>query len=148
MSVSKYVSDVKVIPQPIEVVFNKLSNFENFAKYISDDLLSAITDKIPQVSIRNFQCDKDSCIFEIGGIGNAELRIVERTPFSTIKIEGQGGLPLELKFWIQLLSVEESETKLRLTLHADMGIMIKMLVGDKLEKGIEQLAGVLAMLPY
>jgi carbon monoxide dehydrogenase subunit G len=73
---------------------------------------------------------------------------VERTPFTTVKIEGQGSLPLELKFWIQLLPVEVNETKLRLTLHADMGMMIKMMVGNKLEKGIDQLAGVLAMLPY
>jgi hypothetical protein len=148
MSVSKYVSDVKIIPHNIEVIFSYLSNFENLAKYMSEDLLSALTEKIPQVSIRDFQSDGDSCRFEIGGIGHAELRIVERTPFSTIKIEGQGSLPLELKFWIQLLPVEAHETKLRLTLHADMGMMIKMMVGNKLEKGIDQLAGVLAMLPY
>jgi hypothetical protein len=148
MSVSKYVSDVKIIPHNIEVIFNYLSNFENLGKYLSEDLLSALTEKIPQVSIRNFQSDRDSCRFEIGGIGHAELRIVERTPFSTIKIEGQGGLPLELKFWIQLLPVEAYETKLRLTLHSDMGMMIKMMVGNKLEKGIDQLAGVLSMLPY
>jgi hypothetical protein len=148
MSASKYVSDVKIIPHNIEIIFNYLSNFENLAKYMSEDLLSALTDKIPQVSIRDFQSGRDSCSFEISGIGHAELRIVERTPFSTIKIEGHGGLPLELKFWIQLLPVEAYETKLRLTLHADMGIMIKMMVGNKLEKGIDQLAGALAMLPY
>jgi hypothetical protein len=148
MSISKYVSDVKIIPHPIEVIFNYLSDFGNLAKYMSEDLLSAVTEHIPQVTIRNFQSDSDSCRFEIGGIGHAELRIVERSPFTTIKIEGQGGLPVELKFWIQLLPVEANETKLRLTLHADMGMMIKMMVGNKLEKGINQLAGVLAMLPY
>jgi hypothetical protein len=148
MSVNKYVSDVRIIPHHIEVIFNYLSNFENLAKYMSEDLLSVLTEKIPQVSIRDFQSDRDSCRFEIGGIGHAELKIVERTPFTTVKIEGQGSLPLELKFWIQLLPVEVNETKLRLTLHADMGMMIKMMVGNKLEKGIDQLAGVLAMLPY
>jgi hypothetical protein len=148
MPVNKYVSDVRIIPHDIEVIFNYLSNFENLAKYMSEDLLSVLTEKIPQVSIRDFQSDRDSCRFEIGGIGHAELKIVERTPFTTIKIEGQGSIPLELKFWIQLLPVEAYETKLRLTLHADMGMMIKMMVGNKLETGIEQLAGVLAMLPY
>jgi hypothetical protein len=148
MSVSKYISDVRIIPHHIEVIFNYLSNFDNLAKYMSEDLLSAVTEQIPQVTIRNFQSDRDSCRFEIGGIGHAVLKIAERTPFTTIKIEGQGGLPVELKFWIQLLPLEENETKLRLTLHADMGMMIKMMVGNKLEKGIEQLAGVLAMLPY
>jgi carbon monoxide dehydrogenase subunit G len=148
MSENKYVSDVRIIPHQIEVIFNYLSNFENLAKYMSEDLLSVLTEKIPQLSIRDFQSDKDSCRFEIGGIGHAELKIVERTPFTTIKIEGQGSLPLELKFWIQLLPVEAQETKMRLTLHAEMGMMIKMMVGNKLEKGVDQLAGVLAMLPY
>ena len=148
MPENKYVSDVKFIHHDHEVVFNYLSDFSNIAKYLSEDLLSAVTDKIPQVNIKNFQSDKDCCRFEIGGIGHAELRIVERTPFTTIKIVGQGSLPLELKLWIQLLPVAANETKLRLTLHAEMGMMIKMMVGNKLEKGIDQLADVLAMLPY
>jgi hypothetical protein len=148
MSENKYVSDVKFIHHNIEVVFNYLSDFSNIAKYLSEDLLSAVTENIPHVNIKNFQSDKDSCSFEIGGIGHAELRIVERTPFTTIKIVGQGSLPLELKLWIQLLPVESYETKLRLTLHAEMGMMIKMMVGNKLEKGVDQLADVLAMLPY
>jgi hypothetical protein len=148
MSENKYVSDVKFIHHNMEVVFNYLSDFSNIAKYLSEDLLSAVTENIPQVNIKNFQSDKDSCNFEIGGIGNAELRIVERTPFTTIKIVGQGSLPLELKLWIQLLPVDTYQTKLRLTLHAEMGMMIKMIVGNKLEKGVDQLADVLAMLPY
>ena len=65
MSVSKYVSDVRTIPHNIEIIFNYLSNFENLAKYMSEDLLSTLTEKIPQVSIRDFQSDRDSCHFEI-----------------------------------------------------------------------------------
>jgi hypothetical protein len=36
MPVNKYVSDVRIIPHDIEVIFNYLSNFENLAKYMSD----------------------------------------------------------------------------------------------------------------
>jgi len=63
-------------------------------------------------------------------------------------VTGGGGLPLELTFWIQLLPVEPLRTKMRLTLHASMGMMVKMLAGDKLEKGLDQLADSLARLPY
>ncbi len=148
MSVSKYVSNVKLVHHNIEVVFNYLSNFENLSQYLSEDVLAALSEKVPQVSIRNFESDADSCRFEIGGLGKAEIRIVERTPYSTLKIEGGGGLPIDLKFWIQLLPVEAYLTKMRLTLHAEMGMMIKMMVGNKLEKGIDQLADTLALLPY
>jgi carbon monoxide dehydrogenase subunit G len=148
MSVSKYVSDVKIIPHNIEVIFNYLSNFENISKSLNEDVLSALSEKVPQVTIKNFESDTDSCRFEIGGFGSVELRIVERTPFNTIKVEGKGGFPVEMKFWIQLLPVETYQTKIRLTLHAEMGMMLKMMIGNKLEKGIDQLAGTLAMLPY
>ncbi|HOY50840.1 MAG: hypothetical protein KA780_02235 [Prolixibacteraceae bacterium] len=148
MSVSKYVSEIKYIDHGIETVFQTLSDFRNLSHYINDDILAAVTEKIPQVTISNFESDADFCRFEIGGMGKSEIRIVERTPFSTIKVTGGGGLPLELTFWIQLLPVEPLRTKMRLTLHASMGMMVKMLAGDKLEKGLDQLADSLARLPY
>jgi hypothetical protein len=148
MSENKYVSDVEIINHNIELIFNYLSDLSNISKYLSEDLMSALTEKIPQLTIKNVTSDRDSCRFEITGIGKTGIRIVERTPFITIKMEGESGLPVELKFWIQLLPVEEYKTKLRLTLHAEMGMMIKMMVGNKLEKGINQLAHALALLPY
>jgi len=148
MAENKYVSDVKIIPFKDEVIFNYLSDFGNLSKYFNDEILSAISGKIPQLVVRDLQSDRDSLSFDISGLGRSEIRIVERTPFSTIKISGQGSIPLELKFWVQLLPVDESTTKLRLTLHSEMGMMVKMMVGDKLEKGINQLADALAKLPY
>ncbi|HOC87256.1 MAG: hypothetical protein WBK43_12910 [Prolixibacteraceae bacterium] len=148
MSLSKYVSNVKVIDHPIETVFDTLSDFQNLSIYLNKDVLAAVSEKIPQVNIRNFESDYDSCRFEIGNLGNAAIRIVERTPHSTIKIKGEGSLPLELTMWIQLLPLENSRTKMRLTLHAEIGMMVKMMVGNKLESGIDQLAESLVRLPY
>lgn len=148
MSVSKYVSDIKTIGHPIATVFNTLSDFQNLSRYVNEDILAAVTEKVPQISISRFESDADSCRFELGSLGTTEIRIVERTPFSTIKISGGGGLPLELTLWIQLLPLEEDQTKMRLTLHAEMGMMIKMIAGDKLGTGLDQLASSLAMLPY
>lgn len=148
MGVSKYVSDIQVIDHNNEIIFNYLSNFQNLSKYLTDDLLQQLAEKVPQIKIQNFQSDADSCTFSVGGFGNAEIRIVEREPYKTIKVQGQGGIPIELTFWIQLLPVDAYKTKLRLTLHTEMGMMVKMMVGNKLEKGINQLAETLARLPY
>ena len=148
MPVSKYVSEVKIVPHNMEVIFNYLSNFENISRFLNVDVLSALSEKVPQLTIRNFESDADSCKFEIGSLGSAEIRIVERNPFTTIKVEGKGAFPIEMKFWIQLLPVEDNQTKMRLTLHAEMGLMIKMMAGNKLETGINTLADSLAMLPY
>ncbi len=148
MSVSKYVSDVKVVNNNQEIIFNYLSNFENLSKYVNDGLLSKMSEQIPQIKISNFESDPDSCRFQIAGMGLAEIRIIDREPHKTIKISSTGSLPVSVVFWIQLLPVSEYETKLRLTLDADMSMMIKMMVGKKLEEGMNRLADVLAGLPY
>jgi carbon monoxide dehydrogenase subunit G len=81
-------------------------------------------------------------------MGVAKIQIVKREPFKTIKAESSGGLPLSFTFWIQLLPLNAHETKMRLTLHADLSMMIKMMVGNKLDEGINQLADTLSTLPY
>ena len=148
MGTTKYVSDIKVIRNNQEIIFNYLSNFENLSKYVNEGLLSKMSEQIPQIKISNFESDSDSCRFQIAGMGLAEIRIIEREPYKTIKINSSGGIPVGITFWIQLLSVSDYETKLRLTLDADMSMMIKMMVNKKLEEGINQLADMLAGLPY
>lgn len=148
MGISKYVSDIQFIDHKDEIVFNYLSDFQNLSKFLTDDILAQIAEKIPQIKIGNFHSDQDSCRFTVGGLGNAEIRITEREPFKTIKVQGHGGIPVELTFWVQLMQVDECRTKMRLTLHTEMGMMAGMLVGNKLEKGINTLAETLAKLPY
>lgn len=148
MASSKYVSDVKIVHNNQEIIFNYLSNFENLSKYVNEGLLSKMTEQIPQIQISNFESDTDSCRFQISGMGLAEIRIIEREPHKTIKVSSSGSLPVSIVFWIQLLPVTAYETKLRLTLDADMSMMIKMLVNKKLEEGINRLADLLAGLPY
>ena len=148
MALNKYVSEVKVIEHNQQVVFNYLSNFENLSTYLNSGLIEKITEKVPQIKITDFESDQDSCKFNITGLGLAEIKIVNREPFKTIKIESSGGLPLSFTFWIQLMPVSEYKTKIRLTLHAEMSMMIKMMAGSKLEEGINQLADTLSKLPY
>lgn len=148
MSKTKYVSDVKIVTQNQETIFTYLSNFEHLSKYINDGLLSKLTEQIPQIKISSFESDQDSCRFQIAGMGLAEIRIIEREPYKTIKVGSTGSLPLSITFWIQLLPVSGNETKLRLTLDAEMSPMIKIMVNKKLEEGINKMADMLAALPY
>jgi carbon monoxide dehydrogenase subunit G len=148
MAVSKYVSDIKIVNNNDVIIFNYLSNFENLSKYVNDGLLAKMTEQVPQIQISDFESDADSCRFQISGMGQAEIRFIERDPFKTIKISSSGSMPVEITFWIQLLPVSAYETKLRLTLNAEMSMMIKMLVNKKLEEGINRLADMLASLPY
>jgi carbon monoxide dehydrogenase subunit G len=148
MGITKYVSDVKIVRNNQEIIYNYLSNFENLSKYINEGLLEKMTEQIPQIKISNFESDVDSCRFQISGLGLAEIRIIDREPFKTIKVTSSGSLPVSITFWIQLLPVDAYETKLRLVLDADMNMMIKMMVNKKLEEVINKMADMLAALPY
>jgi carbon monoxide dehydrogenase subunit G len=148
MSLNKYTSEIKIIEHNQQIVFNYLSNFENLSEYLNSGLVEKITQQVPQIKITDFESDRDSCKFNITGLGVAQIKIVNREPFKTIKIESSGGLPLSFTFWIQLLPVDQYQTKMRLTLHAEMSMMIKMMAGSKLEEGINQLADTLSKLPY
>jgi len=148
MGVNKYISETKYIEHNQQLVYDHLSNFENLGTYLNSGLLEKITSKFPQITISEFESDRDSCRFKVTGMGLAKIRIVEREPVKTIKVKSEGGLPVGLTFWIQLMPVTAFQTKMRLTLHADMNTMIKMMVGDRLEDGINQLADTLASLPY
>ena len=148
MSTTKYISDVKIVKQNQEIVFNYLSNFENLSKYVNEGLLTKLTEQVPQIKISNFESDADSCRFQIAGMGLAEIRVVEREPHKTIKVKSSGKLPLDITFWIQLLPLSDYESKLRITLDAEMSMMIKMMVNKKLEEGINRFADMLAALPY
>ncbi|MFW6259668.1 MAG: hypothetical protein ACOC1R_01915, partial [Tangfeifania sp.] len=144
----KYISDVKLIDHNQQIVFEHLANFENLAEYLNSGLIEKITKQVPQVKITDFKSDRDSCKFNITGMGVAKIQIVNREPFKTIKVESSGGLPLNFTFWVQLLPVTPQQTKMRLTLHADMNMMIKMMAGNRLQDGVNQLAETLSKLPY
>ena len=148
MSTQKYVSDIKTINHSQEIVYNHLSNFENLSTFVNNGLLSKINEQVPQIKIDNFNSDKDSCHFTISGMGEAELRITNREPLKTIKVTSSGKFPISLTFWIQLLPEGSGQSKLRLTMHAEMSAMIKMMVHKKLEQGIDQMADMLTTLPY
>jgi hypothetical protein len=148
MGASKYISEIQFINNNQEIIFNYLSNFENLSKYVNEGILEKLTEQVPQIKITDFESDRDSCRFNISGLGQAGISIIEREPFKTIKIVSSGSMPIEIILWIQLLPVAAYETKMRLTLQAEMSMMVKMMIEGKLEKGVNQLAETLAKLPY
>ena len=148
MSLEEFTSSVKLINHNEQVVFNYLSNFQNLSSYLNSGLIEKITEKVPGIKITNFSSNQDSCAFNITGMGIAEIKIVNREPFKTIKVESSGGLPVSFTFWVQLIPVDSFQTKMRLTLHVEMSMMIKMMAGSKLEEGIDKLADTLSILPY
>ena len=130
-------SEIKTIPYDQEIVYQVLSNLEN---------LERIKDKISYDKIKDFTFDKDSCSFSAQPIGNVKISILERDAPKTIKFAADES-PIEVNMWIQLVAVEQ-ETKMKLTIKADLNPFLKPMLSKPLQDGIDKIADVLAVIPY
>ena len=56
--------------------------------------------------------------------------------------------PIELTFWIQIVSTGESSCKIKLTVDADINVFMAKMVEKPLTEAVEKLADLLSTLPY
>ena len=151
MGTEKYMSEPKEINYSQELVFTKLSNLKNLEQFVSEEKLEELKNKgvdTKGFKLEDFSASEDRCSFSISPVGNVGIEIIERDPFKTIKFQGEKSVPFPVTFWVQLAPVGENSCKIKLTLHAELNMMIKMMVGGYLEKGIEKLAEMLTKVDY
>ncbi len=135
---TEFVSSVKKIPYNSEKVFIKLSDFNNLEK---------LKERLPEDKIKDLVFDKDTCSFKAEHVGVITVRIVEREPNKTIKIESEKS-PVPFTCWIQLKEMDTEDTRIRLTVKSDIPFIFKAMVSKPLEDGIEKVAEILSMLEY
>jgi hypothetical protein len=71
------------------------------------------------------------------------FRIVSREPFTKLVIFAAENFPVEANMWIQLKQVAENDTKMKLTLKAEIPTMLKFAVDKSLKEGINKIADAL-----
>ena len=130
-----YESDIKAISSSEEMVFGILSDLKNLEKLANNPSL--------QDKARELQFDSDSCSFVVDGFGKMGFRIVERESFKTIKLVSENA-PVEVMVWIQLKAIDENNTNMKLTVKAELPMMIKIMVDKKLQEGVNSIADLLA----
>ena len=98
-------------------------------------LTPAVADKVEE-----WQATADTCSFKVKGF-TVKLRMVDKVECKHVKITGDdGGVPIDFAFWIQLHEVTPTDTRMRMVLHAELNMMMRMMVGGKLQKGLDQAA--------
>jgi carbon monoxide dehydrogenase subunit G len=151
MGTEKYISEIKLISAPQEVVYNCLSNFKNLEQLFDPKRMAEIKKQYPEapdIKLENFQATADECSFTISPIGTVGVQIVEREPSKTIKLAGSKSVPFQFSCWIQLVAADEASCKVKITLHAELNPMFKMLVNKHLKNGVDQIAEALTKIPY
>ncbi|MBR5297360.1 MAG: SRPBCC family protein [Parabacteroides sp.] len=135
---TEFVSEIKAIPFNEDRIFNMLSDLSNLEK---------VKDRIPQDKIQEFEFDKDSCSFSVAPVGKITFQIVEREPYKTVKFTTANS-PIPLYLWIQLKQVEENDTRMKLTVRADLNPFLKQMVSKPLQDALDKISTILAALPY
>jgi carbon monoxide dehydrogenase subunit G len=115
-------------------IFRFLSDFRNFDSFIPPD-------------IQDWQSEEDSCSFTVKG-QRAGLQFVLKEPYSTLKISGSEDTPYNFYFWIQLKSLGNYETALKMTIKADLNMMMRAAAKKPLKQFLDQLADQLKIIPY
>lgn len=133
-----FTSDITPIPHSQERVFTVLSDLNNLGKFQKD---------LSGLPIKDLSFDKDCCQFTADGVGKIAMRIIEREPYKTIKLTSESS-PIAFTCWIQLVEAAPNDTRLKLTLRADIPLFLKPMVSKPLEKGIKKVAEALAAIPY
>lgn len=136
-------SQVRHIPYSQEQVYAKVSDLTN---------LQAVADGLPlqgemNISVRNLRCTTDTAECEISPVGRISLGIVSREPFKCVKLETLQS-PVQMTAWIQIVSTGPDSCKIRITLDADLNILMAKMVEKPMTQAVERLADMLAMIPY
>lgn len=139
MAESKYESSIQTVAASAHDIYRVLGNMENIA---------LVKDLIPQDKVQELSYDKDSVHIKVDGLGQKLcIRIVDSEEDSVLKY-GIDNLPMGMNFWVQMREVGPNDSRIKLTLKADLPMMFKMMLDKKLQEGIEQAAMVLSKLPY
>ncbi len=135
---TKFESSIKQIPYSVEDVYRNISDLSN---------LERVRDRIPEDKLNSFSFDQDSVSVNVAPVGDLKLRIIEREENKCVKFEGVQ-TPLPFNLWIQVLPVSETESKMKVTVQADIPFMLKGMVAGPLQDGVDKIAEALSKVPY
>lgn len=139
MADTKYESAVQSIPASAAEVYRVLGNLES---------LNRVKDLIPRDKIQELEIQADYLRIKVDGLGQKIIiRIVDRIENDTIKF-GLDNSPIAANFWIQLKEVSATDTRVKLTLKADIPFMFKMMLEKKIQTGLDEAAKMLTQFPY
>ena len=126
----KYESKQQQIRRSAEQIYTALASFNNFTPMIQD-------------KVEEWSAEDDHCSFKVKGM-TVRLRMVEREPNTLITIQGDDVNPIDFTFWLHLKEVAPYDTRMRIVVHAELNMMMRMMIGKKLQGAVDQMAEAIA----
>ena len=134
-----YESHIAKVAADASAIYAVISDLRN---------LERVRGLIPQDKVQEFETDADYVRLKVDGLGQKIIiRIVDRIENDTVKF-GIENLPMDGNFWIQVKQVAPRDSRIKLTLKAELPMMIAMMAGKKIQEGIDQAADMMAQMPF
>ena len=137
-SESKFESSIKLVPYPQQAVYDNISDLRNLEK---------VMDRVPEDKVNEFTFDEDTVGLSVAPVGELKLRICDREEPKCVKFETVES-PVPFNVWIQVLPVDEQNSKMKVTVKVDLNPFIRSMVEKPLQEAVEKIADALAQVQY
>lgn len=139
----KYESKIKVVKASAETLYAALSDMNRIKDAVPAEASSLAKDA---------ECSADECSFTLDKIGRLAISIAEKTPASLIKYAIKSAIPVNVFAFVQIKEAPQpdaqNESRIKVTLNADVPLMLKPLLGSKLQEAVDKIAEMIAKRQY
>lgn len=137
----KYESKIKVVKAPAEALYSALAD------------LSRVKDALPFQNsglAKDAEVSADECAFTVDKVGRVAISIAEKTPSSLVKYVLKAAVPIGANIFMQIKEAPDTaaESRLKVTMTADIPLMLKPLVGSKLQEMVDKIAEAVSARQY
>ncbi len=124
----KYEGVVEEVRQPAGVIFNFLSDFRHFEKFLPEQ-------------IHDWEATADYCVFSVQGMGKLKLTYVSRDPDTKIVIQPSPDSGFPVPFFLTTLITQNiqnpSTAEFQFVVDADVNPMLSVVVDKPLKQFVE-----------
>ncbi|GAB1359081.1 SRPBCC family protein [Porphyromonadaceae bacterium] len=131
-------SNIVTINNKSERIFAMLSDLSNIER---------VKSRLPQDKFKEITFDSDTCRVSVDPVGTIGIRIIEREPNKTIKFVSDHS-PIDFNLWIQLKETDENETKVKVTIKAELSSFMRSMIETPLMEALNKLTDMIAIIPY
>jgi len=104
-------------------IYKFISNFHNFR------------DLLPADKVSGWEASEDKCSFQVDPLGRTGLMIVDKEPYSLVKMSSDPEYSsYEFTIWVQLKKVSSDDTRIRITIEPKVNMMLMPMVKGPLKK--------------
>jgi carbon monoxide dehydrogenase subunit G len=132
----KIESRTGIIPENEDKIFAFLSN------------LNHLEPLIPKEKLSSWEFQENSCRLGITGIGEIGLRILEKEPCKLIKLGSGEDSTYAFTLWIQLKQISEKDSRVKLTLHANLNPFLQAMAKKPLQIFVDTLVERMMTIQY